>query len=386
MRVLHVCLAVFYIDKYGYQENILPKMHQLQGHDVKILASTETFIDNMNLGYIKANNYFTETNIPISRIPYIEFLPHFIVKKLRIYKNVYKSLDSFKPDIIFLHDVQFLSIITIIKYLKKNKDVIIYADGHTDFNVSARNWLSKNILHKVIYRFCAKLIEPYLKYFYGVLPIRNDFIRDVYKISPKKIKLLVMGGDTSDIDFTKKDDIKNKIRISLKISKNDFLIITGGKIDKYKNIPLLIRSIVLINNPNIKLIVFGSMEDNLHNELNDLINHECIRYVGWKSQRDISDLFLSSDLAFFPGRHSVLWEHSIALGIPGVFKKWDGINHVDLGGNCIFLDEISPNKIIEIITKIYLDKKLYNKMLDISIKEGIPYFSYYEIAKRAIEL
>ena len=49
MKVLHCCLAAFYIDDYGYQENILPKMHKIQGHQVKIVSSTETYIDNQTL-------------------------------------------------------------------------------------------------------------------------------------------------------------------------------------------------------------------------------------------------------------------------------------------------------------------------------------------------
>ena len=49
MKILHCCLAAFYIDNYGYQENILPKIHQIHGHEVKIVASTETFIDDKNL-------------------------------------------------------------------------------------------------------------------------------------------------------------------------------------------------------------------------------------------------------------------------------------------------------------------------------------------------
>ena len=78
-----------------------------------------------------------------------------------------------------------MSIIQIVKYAKK-RNVKIYADGHTDFINSAKNWVSKNILHKIIYKYCAKKIEPYVAKFYGTLPLRVKFIRDVYGINPKK--------------------------------------------------------------------------------------------------------------------------------------------------------------------------------------------------------
>lgn len=385
MKILHCCLAAFYIDNYGYQENILPKMHKLQGHDVMILASTETFKDNMNLGYLKPSSYINEYNIPVTRIPYVRWLPHFIAKKLRYYPKVYKQIENFKPDIIFLHDVQFLSINKVVKYAKVNKNVVIYADGHTDFNVSARNWLSKNILHKIIYRYCAKLIEPYLEKFYGVLPIRVEFIENVYKISPKKLDLLVMGGDMSNIDLSKRDELRNLIRTENNIDENDFLIITGGKIDILKNVHLLMKAVNDIANKKIKLIVFGSIDNELKFKLNELSKSEFIRYIGWKSSDEISNYFLASDLAFFPGRHSVLWEQSAALGLPGVFKKWNGIQHLDVGGNAIFLDNVNVDSIKTIIIKIYNDQSLFNNMKKVAIEKGMSYFSYYEIAKRAIE-
>ena len=89
MKILQVCLAAFYIDDFGYQENILPKMHKMQGHQVSILASTETYLNNFTLGYVKSKKYTTKDNIPIVRIPYVNYLPNYLVRKLRLYKNVY---------------------------------------------------------------------------------------------------------------------------------------------------------------------------------------------------------------------------------------------------------------------------------------------------------
>ena len=217
MRILHCCLAAFYIDNYSYQENILPRMHKLQGHDVAILASTETFIDNAVLGYLKPSSYQTKESIPVTRLPYTKWLPHKIALKLRIYEGISEVLNSFKPDIIFLHDCQFIGIVEITSYARRNPKLIIYVDGHTDFSNSARTWVSKNILHRIIYKWCARKINPYVKKFYGTLPARVDFFIDIYGISPEKVELLVMGADLSAIDLNKRDEIRSAIRNSLKI-------------------------------------------------------------------------------------------------------------------------------------------------------------------------
>ena len=65
MRILHLCLACFYIDGYNYQENILPRINHEDGHDVRILASTETYVDNLHLGYVEPREYVTEYGVPI---------------------------------------------------------------------------------------------------------------------------------------------------------------------------------------------------------------------------------------------------------------------------------------------------------------------------------
>ena len=69
MRILHLCLACFYIDGYNYQENILPRINHEDGHDVRILASTETYVDNLHLGYVEPREYVTEYGVPIRKQP-----------------------------------------------------------------------------------------------------------------------------------------------------------------------------------------------------------------------------------------------------------------------------------------------------------------------------
>lgn len=385
MKILHCCLAAVYIDNYGYQENILPKMHVLQGHEVMILASTETFIDQMNLGYVEPSFYHTESGIPIHRIGYIQWLPHIIAKKLRIYVGLSKIIRDFNPDILFLHDAQFISIIEIVNYAKMHKNVTIYIDGHTDFINSAKNWISKNILHKLIYKPCLTAIAPYTKKFYGVLPLRVDFFIDEYGIDPEKVELLVMGGDLTNIKFDCKDEIRRQIRNELNVNESDFLIISGGKIDWLKNVHLLMKAVNTIANSEIKLVVFGSVSSDLKEQIESMSSSKFVKFIGWKSSDELSNYFLASDLAFFPGTHSVLWEQSAALGLPGIFKKWNGIQHMDVGGNCIFLEEITVEKIAETINTLFNNKEQYNKMRKVAVDVGIANFSYYEIAKRAIE-
>lgn len=359
-------------------------MHQLQGHKVQIVASTETYIENKKLGYIEAKSYFTPENIPITRIPYLKYIPHFINKKLRIYSGLTKLINDFKPDIIFLHDVQFMSVWEIKNYAKRNK-VNIYADCHTDFINSAKNWISKNILHKIIYRWCAKTIEPYTNKFYGVLPLRVEFLKNVYKIPIQKLDLLVLGADDSQFDLSKKVLIRKNIRNIYNIKENDFLVISGGKIDRRKNIHILLKSFYEIQRNDIKLIVFGTANDDLKEEISQYKTKKNIVLIDWLDTKSIYEILMAADLGFFPGTHSVLWEQSVGIGLPCVFKKWEGIEHVDVGGNCLFIEDITTNNISKILLRIADDKYLYQSMLTAAQNKGISRFSYSKIAKYAIE-
>jgi 1,2-diacylglycerol 3-alpha-glucosyltransferase len=385
MKILHCCLAAFYIDDYGYQENILPRMHKLQGHDVAILASTETYIDNRVLGHVEARSYHTKEGIPVTRLPYTKGIPKKLAVKLRMYQGLLEAIEAFAPDILFLHDCQFLGIRKIVRYARSHPNVKIYVDGHTDFMNSAKTWISKNILHRIIYRYCAQSIEPYTRKFYGVLPVRVDFFQTMYGIPAEKTDLLVLGAEDSKVDLDRRDDIRSLLRKELGIQDSDFVVVSGGKIDRRKNIHILMRAVSEIGQQGIKLIVFGTPDDRMRDEIEALSKHDCITYVGWVASEKTYDYFILADLAVFPGTHSVLWEQAVGVGLPCVFKKWDGLQHIDLGGNCRFVDLASQEEIEKVILDICQRKDIYSAMKNVALNRGMKQFSYYEIAKRAID-
>lgn len=385
MKIAHLCLANFYIDNFGYQENYLTKKHKQQGHDVIIIASTETYVDNKKLGYVEPQEYFNDDGIPVKRLAYASFLPKKIIRKLRAYKGVYESLNNFQPDVVFLHNFQFYDVFSVIRYVKENHNVKVYADSHTDYINSARGWVSKNLLHGIVYRWYTKKIEPYVKIFWATLPARAIFMQEMYQIPKAKIKLLELGADIDSDTLESKTKIRTKVRQSLGVSDNEFLVITGGKIDKRKNIHLLVEAMDKLNNLPIKLIVFGTPDDEMQYLLKVLSSHSSIIYLGWQNQQQINELLLSADLGVFPGTHSVLWEQSCGLGLPCVFKKWENIQHVDIGGNCLFLRSITAEIIANKIVSVFNDSTTYEAMKFIAESKGIKHFSYDNIAKRAIE-
>jgi len=230
------------------------------------------------------------------------------------------------------------------------------------------------------------MIEPYTTKFYGVLPARVDFLIDMYKLPKNKVELLVMGADDELVTAVHQEGVREAIREELGIVKDDFLIITGGKIDHNKTQTLLLmEAIKQINREDVKLIVFGSVTQDLKAALEKLCDGNLVRYIGWIQAEQSYKYFAAADLVVFPGLHSVFWEQVVGLGKPCLFRYMEGFTHVDLGGNCEFLYEDSAEEIQIKITAIVEDQNKYEEMKRIALTEGMKTFSYREIARKSVE-
>lgn len=384
MKILHVCLGCFYIDNFSYQENMIPKFHKKMGYDVEILASTLSFDSSGDACNVEAKSYINEYGIKVTRVPYKKGLPQKIGKFFRVYEGVKEEIENIKPDILFIHGCQFCDIRYVVEYAKQYK-VRIYVDNHADFSNSARNWVSKNIMHKVIWKHCAQLILPYVTKFYGVLPARVDFLKDMYNIPQEKVELLVMGADDDMIEEVKRENRRNQLRNQYGIKDTDFLIITGGKIDHAKEqVIQLLEAIRSLNIEKVKCIVFGSIVDDMKEKILSFCDNENIIYVGWLDNKKTYEYLYASDLAIYPGRHSVLWEQTVGLGIPMITKYWEGTTHIDVGGNVKFIQEDSVKEMKLLITDM-LNSDEYLNMKSIAQLKGIKEFSYAYIAGKSIE-
>lgn len=388
MKIVHVCLCGSYNDNWGYQDNLIPKYNKKDGHDVTVITSI--FINSTkHEGYEKVNlgEYFLEDGVKIIRIPFKKFFISKIVEKLRIYEGLYEKLDQERPDLIFMHGIQFLDMLEVVRYVKDNPNCKLVADNHASYYNSARNFLSKEILHKIIWRRTIQKSLSYVNKFFMLAPGCKDFAKDMYSIPEEKMEYLYLGADTERIDFEKKKDIKTRVRQELDIQLDDFVLITGGKLSKKKRIKLLLDVLKRIDSKNIKLIIFGAFSDDIKDELlYEISQDNRVRYIGWLNGEDVYDYYLASDVAVFPGTKSALWEQAICSGLPLICKRWKGMEYVDVGGNCIFIDGDDEDKIVESIELLANDKELYAKMANVSRTKGYDKFSYEKISRQAIDI
>lgn len=378
MKIVHLCLSCFYIDNYSYQENMLPKYHVKMGYDVTVIASIVSFNEKGKPCLLESTSErIDKDGYKVIRLEYKK--PNKLYKILRRYKGFYEILEKEKPDIIFSHGIAMSENINIIKYLKKNKDVKLYADHHGDYINSATNFFSKNILHKIIWRHYIKKIEPYLIKCYGVTPMRCRFLKDMYNLNPDIIDFLPMGVDDDAIPENK-DDIRNSIRKQYNLGENDILIFTGGKIDIRKNTHLLVDSINKLNNPRLHLVICGILSPEM-SYLKKEFNKN-IHYLGWCNSEQVINNMLASDVACFPGTHSTLWEQAVGVGLPCILKYWNEMTHMNINGNCSFIKNENSEELKNTISEITKNSTL--TQMKAKADEASKYFLYSDIARKAI--
>lgn len=358
------------------------------GHDVVIIASTETYVDNARLGYVVPSSYENEDGIPVHRLPYARWAPRRLRPKIRAYEGLAAHLDAFRPDLIFLHDVQFWDILTVRNYAL-SRGIPVHADSHTDYINSARGFASRHLLHGIFYRLLLKRADPAIRRYLPTLPVRGDFMREVYGTSPRKIDLLPFGFDDSAVAGIDRAAVRKKVRASFGIPDGDTVFVTGGKLDLRKNIHVLVERFTQLRRngelPGVHLIVFGKPTPEVEAVLEVMTLDSNIHMTGWIPSPDIYGMFWAADLAIFPGTHSVLWEEAIGHGLGAVFHRWPGMEHLDLGGNARFIDDASPATLDVLLTDLAANRgAAIRTMGEVAAQEGPKVFSYSAIAAKAI--
>lgn len=378
MKIVHLCLSCFYIDNYSYQENMLPKYHVKMGHDVTVIASLVSFNKEGKPCLLSSPSVRMDDNgYKVIRLAYKK--PQRLNCILRRYESFYETLSAEKPDVIFTHGVAMAEVNSVIHFLKENPHVKLYGDHHGDYINSATTFFSKNVLHKFIWRYFVKKLEPYLIKCYGVTPMRCRFLREMYNLNPNIIEFLPMGVDDDAIPENR-IGVRKSVRKELSVPEDAFLIITGGKIDVRKNTHILIETIKRINNPKLHLVICGVLAPEME-YLKEQFGNK-IHYLGWCNPQRVMNCMVASDLACFPGTHSTLWEQSVGVGLPAIFKRWNEMTHMDVNGNCIFVEGEDVVELENVITKM-LDKDYYQQQKSKAEKAATS-FLYSDIAQKAI--
>jgi glycosyltransferase involved in cell wall biosynthesis len=310
MKIVHICLSCFYIDNYSYQENELVAQNVKDGHDVVVVASTETFGVDRRLAYVNPGEYMGSDGVRVMRIPYSKFLPEKIMRKLRIHPGLYKILEKENPDVIMFHGLCGWELLTAARYKSKHSAVILYADSHEDLNNSARGFISKYILHYIYYRSILKMA---LRRIEKILCISQDvivFVRDFYGVPSDRIEFYPLGGEVlSDECY---GEIRRNTRNHYGIKDEQVLFVQSGKIDKIKKLIESLQEFKKIEGDRYRFLISGSLQEDVRQDVLKLVSEDQrVSFIGWKSPKELQALLCAADVYVQPGSQSATMQMSI---------------------------------------------------------------------------
>lgn len=331
MKIVHLCLTSIFDTALAYQDNLLPKYQRLAGHDVTVVATVYQKTDPHSGRMLKSALETETTAEGVKVLRLSPWLPELLNRRLHLFRGVRRTLELEHPDLIFVHDLSSVSYLVLSTYHRRHPAVHIVFDNHGDRYNSCRNRLSF-LYTRYLYRWCVtRRLARIGERFYGVTPGRCDFLRDIYGISENKIALLPMGADDIALDEALDGGWRERIRERYGIAPDDFLVVTGGKIDRRKNIHLLAQAVYDSPVKKLKLLVFGTVSEELR-PLFERMDGTKVLMAGWVPSGEVYRYFIAADLVCFPGLHSVLWEQALACRVPCAFTRLEGFGHAYVPG------------------------------------------------------
>jgi 1,2-diacylglycerol 3-alpha-glucosyltransferase len=322
MKIVMVC--DFYDDRLEYQENLLAKYYAKRGIDVTVIAppasSIFDYVDDRGEG--GGDHRVEQTHsAKVLRIPY----RYNILNRIRVFPDLTALFVAESPDIIFFHDI-IPNIVGAARYVRTNPDCTLIMDYHADYSNSGDGWASKAVLHGVVRKAMLDRARPAIARIFPIVPGSADFLRDIYRVPDAEMALLPLGCDLDVARAVRASSAGSRVRDTLGIATDAFVIFTGGKFHPLKQTEDLIRAVHHVDRPDVHLIVAGDAGPGDADYKAKLIaaaqGNPAIHFVGWQDSGGMYRHMAAADMAVFPASQSVLWQQSIGMGLPLAVSEW----------------------------------------------------------------
>lgn len=381
MRIAHIQLTGPYTEKFNYQENLLPRYQLQQENQVLFLGSCYTW-NHGKIVRVNPTKKQLSDGLTLERLPFRSFGSEFLTRKIRWAPKLYNRLCEFQPDFIMMHDYQSLSTYSVCRYMDTHPGVRLVIDCHTDVHNSATNWLSREVLHKLIYKRIAQAAAKRAKVLYYLSLETKEFMRSVYDLPEEKMEYLPLGGIIPDkTDYQAK---RNSRRKELGLTSEDVLIVHSGKLAAGKKTVDLLTAMRRIVAQNVFLAVIGSADDPKTKEALDIATEEDsrIRYLGWKSGDDLLEYLCAADIYAQPGTQSATMQNAACCGCAEVLYPYSSYK-VLLGDAVLYAENVE--QLTQALNSLATDPQLLKKKKKQLFQVACEKLDYKKQAERILQ-
>lgn len=381
MKILHIQFAGPYTSGMNYQENLLPKEHVRLGHAVTLLTCCYAWM-NGTIQYVPEESCILPDGVHLRRIDFRRLGTEFFTRKMRWVKGLDKVLQEETPDFIMLHDFQSVSTLAVCRFIKKHPAVHLVVDCHTDFYNSARNWLSKYILHGVIYKRFAQEAGKRANKLYYLSEETKDFMLERYHLPKEKLEYLPLGGILfSDEEYEQK---RSRRRKELGIKDENILVVHSGKMSKEKRTVELMKAFTATAAHHMFLAIIGTAEPDVQNEIETACkNNQHITYLGWKRGEDLLDYLCAADVYAQPGTQSATLQNAICARCAIMVYPYSS-HRTMMQGNGYYIE--NERQIQDALADVACHPEKLEQMKLNSLKVGKELLDYKRQAEKIIEV
>lgn len=374
----------FFIPDAGYQINILSKYFVGFGHKVYIVtAEIDGFKDGVSSFFGTDNirerdaEFTRRTGVEVIRVK--PLVNKFVSGRIIFGKKLFKTVDSLKPDVVFVHGNDTLTGIQYI--MKRNKGYGLVTDSHM------LKMASTNKFSVYFQKFYRTVVTPQIiKKKIPVIRTQNDdYVQSGLGIPLEMAPWISYGTDIAL--FHPDEDVKKAFREEYGISQDDFVFVFTGKLIESKGGKLLAEAFLKKFNTSkgITLIVVGSSSDQYSKEVEAIFEKAENRIVRFPTQKyfDLAKFYQAADACVFAKQCSLSFYDAQACGLPIISEN----NNINLdrnshGNGFCFIEGNVDDFRAKIQKMVELPTEEYEKMKESSIKFIIENYSY---EKKAME-
>lgn len=387
MKIVHLCQ--YYMVGHTYQENYLPAAMAKLGHDVVVLAGTDhpDFYDGPAR---TSGDELTDKGV---RVRFLKIR----YKSLRTpVDGLYRLLDEERPDLIFVHGFILTRSFALKRYAGNHPACVLGADTHETFVLAFNACFTKSRKDRVrrfvyfgcVYRWWRRYVQRRYKKVFYVSPPRKRYAMEAFGFTENDLESLWLGADFATLPYTRKAELRASVRAELGLPEDARIVMQAGKLDALKRPVELAEAFMRLDDPRWYLVYVGSMEQAVREAVERAAGDtKRLRFTGMVDGDRALTYIAAADIAAYPGAPSVLWQQTVALGVPAIFyEPAPGDADYLSDDSALFVRRGTADEVHEALRALIADEKRLAGMGARARKHAEVVLDYDILAKKCLDV